>query len=38
MLGKLPYTVLHAAPLAHPPLAEGLNLLLALVPERAVNG
>ncbi|MFP3605973.1 dihydrolipoyl dehydrogenase family protein [Paraburkholderia sp. SIMBA_053] len=35
MLGKLPYTVLRDAPLAHPTVAEGLNLLLAMVPERA---
>lgn len=34
MLGNLPYTVLRDAPLAHPTLTEGLNLLFALVPER----
>ncbi|HTJ95741.1 MAG TPA: FAD-dependent oxidoreductase, partial [Pararobbsia sp.] len=34
MLGKLPYTVVRDAPLAHPTLAEGLNLLFALVPAR----
>ncbi|MEM5318077.1 FAD-dependent oxidoreductase [Paraburkholderia sp. JHI869] len=34
MLGKLPYTVLRDAPLTHPTLAEGLNLLFALVPAR----
>lgn len=32
MLGKLPYTVIRDAPLAHPTLAEGLNLLFAGVP------
>lgn len=35
MLGRLPYTVLRDAPLAHPTLTEGLNLLFALVPARA---
>lgn len=34
MLGKLSYKVLRDAPIAHPTLAEGLNLLLGLVPER----
>ncbi|GJH24177.1 FAD-dependent oxidoreductase [Caballeronia novacaledonica] len=34
MLGKLPYTVIRDAPLAHPTLAEGLNLLFAEVPAR----
>ncbi|HEY1610502.1 MAG TPA: FAD-dependent oxidoreductase, partial [Paraburkholderia sp.] len=34
MLGRLPYTVIRDAPLAHPTLAEGLNLLFALVPAR----
>jgi len=34
MLGKLPYTVLRDAPLAHPTIAEGLNLLCAVVPAR----
>lgn len=34
MLGKLPYTVIRDAPLAHPTLTEGLNLLFALVPAR----
>ncbi|MDP9152617.1 MAG: FAD-dependent oxidoreductase [Pseudomonadota bacterium] len=35
MLGKLPYTALRDAILAHPTIAEGLNLLFAKVPERA---
>lgn len=34
MLGKLPYTVLRDAPIAHPTLTEGLNLLFATVPAR----
>jgi probable pyridine nucleotide-disulfide oxidoreductase len=34
MLGKLPYIVVRDAPLAHPTLTEGLNLLFALVPAR----
>lgn len=38
MLGKVPYTVLRDAPIAHPTLTEGLNLLLALVPARQTQG
>lgn len=37
MLGKLPYTAVRDAPIAHPTLAEGLNLLFALVPARAAH-
>ena len=32
MLGNLPYTVLRDAILAHPTIAEGLNMLFAVVP------
>jgi probable pyridine nucleotide-disulfide oxidoreductase len=35
MLGKVPFTVVRDAPLAHPTLTEGLNLLFALIPARA---
>jgi probable pyridine nucleotide-disulfide oxidoreductase len=35
MLGKLPFTVVRDAPLAHPTLTEGLNALFALIPPRA---
>lgn len=34
MLGKLPYTVVRDAIIAHPTITEGLNLLLAKVPAR----
>jgi pyruvate/2-oxoglutarate dehydrogenase complex dihydrolipoamide dehydrogenase (E3) component len=37
MLGRLPYTVLRDAILAHPTMAEGLNALFAAVPERRVT-
>ena len=35
MLGKLPYTVVRDAIIAHPLMSEGLNILLAKVPPRA---
>lgn len=35
MLGKLPYTVLRDAILAHPTMAEGLTVLLTTVPARS---
>ena len=35
MLGKLPYTAVRDAILSHPTIAEGLNMLLAKIPERA---
>lgn len=36
MLGKLPYTALRDGIFTHPTMAEGLNVLLASVPEAAV--
>jgi pyruvate/2-oxoglutarate dehydrogenase complex dihydrolipoamide dehydrogenase (E3) component len=38
MLAKLPYTALRDAILAHPTIAEGLNVLFAAVPARAAAG
>jgi probable pyridine nucleotide-disulfide oxidoreductase len=35
MLGKLPYTTVRDAIIAHPLISEGLNILLAKVPARA---
>ena len=35
MLGKLPYTVLRDAILAHPTMAEGLTVLFAATPARS---
>jgi hypothetical protein len=35
MLGKLPYTVLRDALLAHPTMAEGLTVLFTTVPARS---
>jgi pyruvate/2-oxoglutarate dehydrogenase complex dihydrolipoamide dehydrogenase (E3) component len=35
MLGNLPYTTVRDSIIAHPVIAEGLNLLFAKVPERA---
>jgi pyruvate/2-oxoglutarate dehydrogenase complex dihydrolipoamide dehydrogenase (E3) component len=35
MLGKLPYTAVRDAIIAHPLISEGLNILLMKVPERA---
>jgi pyruvate/2-oxoglutarate dehydrogenase complex dihydrolipoamide dehydrogenase (E3) component len=35
MLGNLPYTTVRDAILSHPTIAEGLNMLLAKIPERA---
>lgn len=35
MLGKLPYTVVRDAIIAHPLMSEGLNILLSKVPPRA---
>jgi hypothetical protein len=32
MLGRLPYTLLRDAILAHPTMAEGLNRLFAAIP------
>lgn len=32
MLGRIPYTVLRDAILAHPTIAEGLNTLFAAIP------
>lgn len=37
MLGKLPYTAVRDAIIAHPLISEGLNILLAKVPPRADN-
>jgi hypothetical protein len=34
MLGRLPYTILRDAMLAHPTISEGLKQLLATVPAR----
>ena len=35
MLGKMPYTSLRDAILAHPTMAEGLNVLFAAVPVKS---
>jgi pyruvate/2-oxoglutarate dehydrogenase complex dihydrolipoamide dehydrogenase (E3) component len=35
MLGGLPYTAVRDAIIAHPLISEGLNILLAKVPQRA---
>ncbi|WP_144153268.1 FAD-dependent oxidoreductase [Paraburkholderia sp. BCC1885] len=37
MLGKLPYTAVRDAIIAHPLISEGLNILLAKVPPRVDN-
>jgi hypothetical protein len=37
MLGGLPYTAVRDAIIAHPLISEGLNILLAKVPERTLN-
>lgn len=37
MLGKLPYTAVRDAIIAHPLISEGLNILLAKVPERSAS-
>jgi len=36
MLGKLPYTAVRDAIIAHPTISEGLNLLFGKVPARTV--
>jgi pyruvate/2-oxoglutarate dehydrogenase complex dihydrolipoamide dehydrogenase (E3) component len=38
MLGKLPYTALRDAIMAHPTMAEGVTVLFAAVPARAQTG
>ncbi|MFM0591810.1 FAD-dependent oxidoreductase [Paraburkholderia dilworthii] len=37
MIGKLPYTVVRDAIIAHPLISEGLNILLGKVPARAAH-
>jgi pyruvate/2-oxoglutarate dehydrogenase complex dihydrolipoamide dehydrogenase (E3) component len=37
MLGGLPYTSVRDAIVAHPLISEGLNILLAKVPERTAS-
>ncbi|WP_144147129.1 FAD-dependent oxidoreductase [Paraburkholderia sp. BCC1884] len=37
MIGKLPYTAVRDAIIAHPLISEGLNILLGKVPARATN-